>query len=57
MLESVDPEFKLVWDLIPKTYISLKRLADTHKGALPECEQAVLVFDTCHGCNEFVYDG
>ena len=57
LYDAVEPWNQTIWDLIPKTYKSLKRLADTSTKALDDFNRMIHVFDVCGTCNGCVYDG
>ncbi len=56
-LENVEPWNIKVWNMIPKTYTSLQKLADTASNALSDYHKMIHVFDVCRACGECVFDG
>jgi hypothetical protein len=55
-LEKLEPHNKPVWDLIPKTYKSLQRMADSTQGVLSDCARTISIFDICLDCGKCVFD-
>ncbi len=53
----MDPGSQPIWDMIPKTYKSLQKLADTATDALSDFQRMIHVFDVCRACGECVFDG
>jgi hypothetical protein len=56
-LEAIEPWNQKIWNMIPKTYKSLKRLADTSTNALDGYNSLIHVFDVCRACGTTVFDG
>jgi hypothetical protein len=56
-LENLEPWNIKVWNMVPRTYKSLQKLADTAKNELSDYHKMIHVFDVCRACGECVFDG